>query len=149
MEAFVQNKTDLEQTHDRLIEVTADITDIQRVDCTVQVVVESANKSVHAHQVFANFRWEKSTEVNEHGLSPEEATRIDQDGEEDGWINIREAQCLQHLIKEAIDAKLCIERYAKSRAIEAKLYVENYANIASMAIESLRMNHVREHSNIT
>ena len=49
-EAFVQTKTDLEQTHSRQhevaqVEVTADITrsadqtDIQQVDCTVQVVV--------------------------------------------------------------------------------------------------------------
>ena len=74
----------------------------------------------NAYQFFADFRYEKSTQVNEHhGLSPEEANKIDQDGEEDGWINIGEAQCLHHLIKEAIDAKLCIERYAKSKAIKA------------------------------
>ena len=69
-EAFVQTKTDLEQTKSRqhevaLVEVTADRTisadqtDIQRVDSTFQVVVKTANKSVNAHQVFADFSSEK------------------------------------------------------------------------------------------
>ena len=57
-EAFVQTKTDLEQTQSgqhevALMEVTADIhistdkTYIQRVDCAVQVVVKTAEKGVN------------------------------------------------------------------------------------------------------
>ena len=66
-EAFVQTKTDIEQTHSikhevsqPLIEVTAnrtrsaDQTDIQRVDFAVQVVIKTANKSVNAHWILLN-----------------------------------------------------------------------------------------------
>ena len=41
-------------TTDRLR--SADITKTKLVDCAVQVVVKTANKSVNAHQEFANFR---------------------------------------------------------------------------------------------
>ena len=68
--AVVQTKTDLEPTLSRqhevaMVEVTADRlssadqTKTKLVDCTVQVVVKTANISVNAHQEFANFRYYK------------------------------------------------------------------------------------------
>ena len=54
---------------------------------TVQVIVKTANKSLNTHHVFANFRYDKETQVNEHhGLSREEKVKIEQDGEANGWI---------------------------------------------------------------
>ena len=44
---------------------SADKTDIQKVDCTVQVVVETANKCVNANKVFTNFRLEKETHLHQ------------------------------------------------------------------------------------
>ena len=51
------------------------------VDCAVQVVVKTANKSVNAHQEYANFRLDKETQVTEHKyLSQEEQAKVEQDG---------------------------------------------------------------------
>ena len=58
------------------------------VDCAVQVVVKTANKSVNAHQEFANFRYDKQTQVtddNNH-LSLEEEAKFERDGRELGWF---------------------------------------------------------------
>ena len=53
----------------------------------VQVVVKTANKSVNANQVFANFRYDKETQVNEHnGHTHKEEVKIKQDGEANGWF---------------------------------------------------------------
>ena len=53
------------------------------VDCTIQVVVKTANKSDYAHQEFANFRLDKETQVTEHDyLSQEEEAKLEQDGKE-------------------------------------------------------------------
>ena len=49
---------------------SAEQIDIQRADYAVQVVFESADKSINTNQVFTP-RCDKSTQVNEyHGLSP-------------------------------------------------------------------------------
>ena len=139
VEAFVQTKTDLEQTHSRqhevpLVEVTADRThsadqtDIQQVVCTVQVVVKNANKSVNAYQVFADFRCDKETQVIEHHyLLHEEYNKIEQDGKEGGWLRGHPMHLqINNRILEAIDSRMCIERYAKSGAQGANIIVERY-----------------------
>ena len=70
-----------------LISFKFNLTEIQRVNCTVQVVVESADKNGNAYQVFADFRCEKSTQVNEHHrLSHKEEAKIELDGVDIEWI---------------------------------------------------------------
>ena len=105
-------------------------------DCAVQVVLESADKSVNAYQISDDFRCEKSTQVNElHGLLHKEVNKIEQDEKEIGWINPQKSKIEHHsrgnhyYINWAIDAKLCIESYAKSSAIPAKLCVEKYTEM--------------------
>ena len=93
-----QTKTDLKPTLSRqhpvaMVEVTtdrlrsADITKTKLVDCAVQVVVKTANKSVNAHQEFANFRQDKQTQVTDNNcLSVQEEAKFERDGKEYGWF---------------------------------------------------------------
>ena len=61
-------------------------TDIQQVDCAVQVVVKNAEKSVNAYQVVADFRCDKETQVIEHHYLSNEIEQIEKDGEEGRWL---------------------------------------------------------------
>ena len=72
----------VEVTTDRLS--SADNTKTKLVDCAVQVVVKTANKSVNAHQEFANFRYNKQTQVTDDNnrLSVEEEAKFERDGKE-------------------------------------------------------------------
>ena len=117
-------------------------TKIQQADCAVQVVVESANKSVNANQNFADSRCEQSTQVNEHhGLSPEEVANVKQDRKEVRWFSpLCTWGAIHHHIKRAIDAKLCVKIYAKSSAIGAELCIEKYVEIASKMEQNMSYN---------
>ena len=86
-----QTKTDLEPTLSRqhpvaMVKVTTDRlrsadTKTKLVDCAVQVVVKTANKSVNvnARQDFANFRYDKQTQATDDNnrLSVEEEAKFE------------------------------------------------------------------------
>ena len=89
--AVVQTKTDLEPTLSRqhevaMVEVTADQTKTKLVDCTVHVVVKTANKSVNAHQEFANFRYDKPTQVADDSNHLSHEAKFERDAKELGWF---------------------------------------------------------------
>ena len=70
----------VELTTDRLS--SAD-TKTKLVDCAVQVAVKTANKSVNAHQDFANSRYDKQTQATDYiniYLSEEEEAKLVRDG---------------------------------------------------------------------
>ena len=131
----VQTKTELEPTLSRqqkvaMVEVTADIlssadqTKIKLVNCAVQVVVKTANKSVNAQQEYANFRLDKETQVTEHNyLSQEEEAKFEMGGKELGWFTPYQDAMLHdpnrqvtHYIKQIILAKLSYKNYARPSA---------------------------------
>ena len=122
-----------------MIGVTSDrIISAEQADCSVQVVLESTDKSINANQVFGYFRWDKSTQVKEyHGLSFKEVAKNEQEWKEIGWINptFDLCNCIHHHIKQAINPKLCVERYAKSSAISANMYTESSAKRTSKQVE--------------
>ena len=76
----------------------------------------SADKSLNAYKVFADFRCYKETK--------EEVNKIKQDGKEIGWLSGHPMDSLVHYsIREAIDARMCVKRYARKAAEQAR-YLE-------------------------
>ena len=61
----------------------------------------------------------------------EEVNKIEQEWMEVRWINTKPNRSIHCFLKQAINAKLCVESYAKSSDIGTKLCVKSYANIAS------------------
>ena len=90
---------------------------------------KSCQKKCKCYQVFADFRCDKETQVTElHYLSREVVIKIEQDGKEIRLLgNYPTASSVHHYIRKAIDAKMCIKRWAKSSAIGANVSVERYA----------------------
>ena len=65
--------------------------------------------------------------------------KIEQDGKEIRLLgNYPTASSVHHYIRKAIDAKMCIKRWAKSSAIGANVSVESYASIAAERIGYLK-----------
>ena len=99
---------------------------------------KSADKSVNAHQIFANFRYGKETQVTEHNyLSQEEEAKFERDGKELGWFTpYKDAKRhnpnrqVTHYIKQIILAKLRYKNYARSNAIGVRLGEKEQAVIA-------------------
>ena len=111
------------------------------VDCAVQVVEKTANKSVNAHQEFANFRYNKQTQVtddNNH-LSLEEEVKFEQDGREIGWfitdslhdfkVNLLKPNWQLTIYTRRTSKPSCTPE-ARSNGCGAKLLVEEYAKSA-------------------
>ena len=127
-----QTKTDLEPTLSRqhpvaMVEVTtdrlrsADKTKTKLVDCAVQVVVKTANKSVNAHQEFANFRYDKQTQATDDNncLPDEEEAKFERDGRELGWfmpdpLIWNRYSSASHHTRKIIISKLQAEKYASA-----------------------------------
>ena len=133
----------VEVTTDRLS--SADNTKTKLVDCAVQVVVKTANKSVNAHQEFANFRYDKQTQVTDDNncLSVEEEAKFERDGRELGWFidqynlhnyKVKLLQPNWHLTeytRKIIKAKLHARNYTRSNGCGTKLLAKEYAKSAT------------------
>ena len=126
----------VELTTDRLS--SAD-TKTKLVDCAVQVAVKTANKSVNAHQDFANSRYDKQTQATDDNnrLSDEEEAKFERDGKELGWFEPKTtANAHAHgnpnkeatyWTKKIILAKMDTVNYARSNSMGAKLLAETHA----------------------
>ena len=105
-----------------IIELTADRpssadTKTKVVDCAVQVAVKTANKSVNARQEFANFRYDKTTQVTDDNdcLPAEEEAKIERDMKELGWITPRITNCVRKIIQAKVNVKYYASGGASSR----------------------------------
>ena len=128
----------VEVTADRLS--SADNTKTKLVDCAVQVVLKTANKSVNAHQEFANFRYDTQTQATDDNnrLSTEEEAKFERDGKERGWFMldthanvVNPNQIATHYTRKIILAKMNAENYARSNGMGARLLAETYAKKAT------------------
>ena len=146
-----QTKTDLEPTLSRqhpvaMVELTTDRlssadTKTKLVDCAVQVAVKTANKSVNAHQEFANFRYDKQTQATDYinnCLSDEEEAKFVWDGKERGWFILDNLGNLgkpnmraTYHTRQVILFKMHTEKYARSNGMGARLLTETYAKGAA------------------
>ena len=139
--AVVQTNTDLEltlskQQHVAFVELTADRSrsaeiKTKVVDCAVQVAVKkTANKSVNARQEFANFRYDKKTQVTDdiNLLPAEDEAKIERDMKELGWITPALTDCVRKIIQAKVNIEHILDPHlqdAGANRLLAKKHAHN------------------------